>query len=132
MHYTTAIQCVEHDHSLPADVRIYSTSTDPILENNTVAFVIAKVFAPIGSTILLDAFYLVPLPGDRSYDDALPDIPISFVTTLGHVTRANDSSATSSLKTFVLDVLHQKIKIGDPITSYHTANLLQTSSEPQY
>ena len=67
-HYTTCIQCTD-GASLPAELRTYSTTADPILQDDTVAFVIAKCFFTTKETTLLEALYICKVPGNPTDDD---------------------------------------------------------------
>jgi hypothetical protein len=87
VHYTTCIQCTDCS-AAAADLRIYSPFNDSPLPNETVAFVIAKAYAPPGEIIQLEAFYLSPVPGDPSedeYDERAPNVQIPFVFAVGQV-----------------------------------------------
>jgi hypothetical protein len=88
VHYTTSLQCIDGS-ALAAELRVYTASaTEPILPDNTVAYVVAKCHFPIHEVALLDAFYLAKVPGDvndERYEDHVPDIPIPFVFGVGQV-----------------------------------------------
>jgi hypothetical protein len=91
VHYETALTCQEPP-SLPAELRNYSPVNDTVFQDDTVAFVMAKAYAPPGNVagnVLLDAIHVVLLPGDPlddSYDEHLPDFPYPIVLGLGTVT----------------------------------------------
>lgn len=92
-HYTTSIQCANHV-ALPANLRIYSSASDHLLADDTVAFVIAKAFVPANDVVLLDAYHIVDVPGnprDDAYQDSVPDVPIPFVVGVGEVIRTDES-----------------------------------------
>ncbi|KAJ6553864.1 hypothetical protein B0H10DRAFT_2446622 [Mycena sp. CBHHK59/15] len=97
---------IEYEH-LAANLRVYSGSGDAPLPDNTVAFVIAKVFAATGKTIELDALFVAPLPGDvddEHYQDNIPSLPV-FIYAVGHIP-ANHSAQTltDGSKTFTMTV----------------------------
>ncbi|KDQ23458.1 hypothetical protein PLEOSDRAFT_162504 [Pleurotus ostreatus PC15] len=86
-HYSTVIQC-SAGCSLPADVRIYAPLTTPALPDNTVAFIVARAHFPPDEPAALDAYHIIPMPGDPNsdaYEDSLPDCPFPFVFLIGHV-----------------------------------------------
>jgi hypothetical protein len=73
---------------IPLDIRIYSPTTDMIKADHTVAFIIGRV-AFSTATAQMDAFYLIPVPGDvdsDSYEDNIPDFPYPLLFGLGTVT----------------------------------------------
>ncbi|KAF8834996.1 hypothetical protein BDN67DRAFT_913797 [Paxillus ammoniavirescens] len=85
--YTTALQC-SSGVALPAELRVYSPFNDTMLEDNTVAFVVAKAHFPRNESVLLEASHVVPLPGDPSsdeYDNNLPNSPYPFIIGLSSV-----------------------------------------------
>ncbi|KAH9949771.1 hypothetical protein B0H21DRAFT_725800 [Amylocystis lapponica] len=89
-YYNTTIQC-RSGAMLPAELRVYSPPSDVILRDDTVAFVGAKVFAPLQATALLEAYCLYPCPGDPTSDDyesSIPDMPHPIVYGVG-VVRGN-------------------------------------------
>jgi len=93
VHYTTTIQCLDST-SIPADVRVYSSGTDMILADNTVAFVLAKLFIKQDRSAEMDAICLSQVPGDPesdTYEDSIPDVQIPFVFGIGQVSRLVDS-----------------------------------------
>ncbi|KAJ6625724.1 hypothetical protein B0H10DRAFT_2000340 [Mycena sp. CBHHK59/15] len=82
-HYQTSLKS-SNGHNIAAKLRIYSST---VLPDDTVAFVVAKVSVPTGQLVELDAFIVVPFPGDpRSpdYEDAIPEIPV-FLYGVGHI-----------------------------------------------
>jgi hypothetical protein len=86
-HYTTSLQCLDRG-AISADLRVYCTPADPILPNDTVAFVVAKCNLIPHETSLLEALYVTKVPGDprdESYEERVPDIPIPFVFAVGQV-----------------------------------------------
>ncbi|KAJ7063905.1 hypothetical protein C8F01DRAFT_1129751 [Mycena amicta] len=87
-HYTASIKTATNEY-LPAKIRNYAGPSDNPLPDDTLAFVVAKVAAPVGHTAMidLDAIALYALPGDPasdSYQDNVPDFPTFFFGT-GHV-----------------------------------------------
>ncbi|KAJ7073721.1 hypothetical protein C8F01DRAFT_1271494 [Mycena amicta] len=83
-YYDTTVKTIGGNF-LAARLRVYSPpSTGSALPDNTVAYVVAKVYAPAGhdSIIDLDALQIVLAPGDplsTSYQERLPEIPTFFV-----------------------------------------------------
>lgn len=94
-HYATAVVC-RQPPLLPAEIRIYSRSGDPLLPENTVAVVVAKGYVPAGDVagdLLLDALYIAPFPGNpadrQTYDNSLPDFHWPLLFGLGTVSGAS-------------------------------------------
>ena len=90
-HYTTAVVC-RTPPALPAELRVYSRSSDSCLPDNTVAIVVAKGYVPTGDIagdLLLDALHIAPFPGNASdpqiYDRMLPDFHWPLLFGLGSV-----------------------------------------------
>ncbi|KAJ7094929.1 hypothetical protein C8R44DRAFT_558927, partial [Mycena epipterygia] len=63
VHYITSLKTLD-DMYLSASLRVYSAAGDAALPDNTIAFVVAKVFAPTGKPIELDGLFMIPVPGD--------------------------------------------------------------------
>ncbi|KAJ7233633.1 hypothetical protein C8J57DRAFT_1729387 [Mycena rebaudengoi] len=89
VHYITSLKTPSDDSaSYPAaTLRIYSAAGDAPLPDNTVAFVVAKAFAPTNKPIELDALFLSAVPGDPNdddYDERVPDFPV-FIYGVGHI-----------------------------------------------
>lgn len=103
-YYTTSLRS-SNDVYVAATLRVYSGAGDAPLPDNTVAFVVAKAFAPTGKPMELDAFYVFPVPGDVNSDtydvsrssllicaglftayfqDNIPEIPV-FIYGVGHI-----------------------------------------------
>jgi hypothetical protein len=108
VYYTVGLQCLHPQSNLLGELRSYChSSTDPILPDNTVIFVVAKAHAPPNACVVMDSLYIAAIPGnpeDESYDDHVPDMCYPFVFCLGQVTRSLSATATSTLKTFQLNV----------------------------
>jgi hypothetical protein len=87
-HYDTTIACLK-DTFCPVDLRVYCPLTDDILPDNSVAFVIGKVFIQTGEQrSLIDAIHLNVFPGDVScptYQSTVPQFTYSFVYGIGSV-----------------------------------------------
>ncbi|EMD31001.1 hypothetical protein CERSUDRAFT_36819, partial [Gelatoporia subvermispora B] len=66
--YTTAVQC-SPSVALPAQIRVYSPQNDVPLADGLVAFVVAKAAFPLHESVLLDAYFVVPLPGDPTKEE---------------------------------------------------------------
>jgi len=66
-HYTTAIKTANGTF-LAAKLRAYSGSSSNPLPDNSLAFAIAKVFAPAGhdAVVELETLHFVPFPGDSA------------------------------------------------------------------
>ncbi|KAF8180462.1 hypothetical protein K438DRAFT_1680170, partial [Mycena galopus ATCC 62051] len=76
-HYTTALKSSDNVY-IAAKLRVYSAAGNTPFANNTIAFVVAKVFAPNGKPVELDALYISAIPGDVNspqYEDNVPDCP---------------------------------------------------------
>ncbi|KAF8483028.1 hypothetical protein JB92DRAFT_2763755, partial [Gautieria morchelliformis] len=61
---------------VPMDIRLYSPPGDGFLVDDTVACVVRRIFAPASGNVMMDAFSIIPYPGDASseeYDDNLPN-----------------------------------------------------------
>ena len=103
--YTTAIHGSLHPSSAPAKLRVWSTSSDVVYEDNTIIFVIAKLYTHTNNSILLDSMYIGNVPGDpesSTYEEAVPNIGGGpFVMILGPVVKVADTRA-SPLKTFTV------------------------------
>ena len=105
-HYTTSLQCVDGT-AAPTLLYVYSTSSDVLLPNNTVAFVIAKTWIPLHNIAILDALYLTKVPGDPNsemYKDNVPDIPIPFVQGVGQVTGCTNVLPGTKINCFPVNV----------------------------
>ena len=94
--YDTCLIC-SHPPSLPAELRKYSPSTDTILPDDTIAFVVAKAYVPsvdVSKTVLLDAMLLIPIPGDPSspdYDERTPDLYTPLIFGIGTVAASQEA-----------------------------------------
>ncbi|KAJ7049827.1 hypothetical protein C8F01DRAFT_1264872 [Mycena amicta] len=85
-HYTTAIKTANGTF-LAAKLRAYSGSSSNPLPDNSLAFAIAKVFAPAGrdAVVELETLHFVPFPGDSA--QGVPDAPSVFMA-VGNVPAA--------------------------------------------
>ncbi|KIJ12187.1 hypothetical protein PAXINDRAFT_14959 [Paxillus involutus ATCC 200175] len=100
--YTTALQCTS-GVALPAELRVYSPFNDTVLEDNTVAFVVAKVHFPKNESVLLEVSHVIPLPGDPSsddYDNNLPNCPYPFIIGIGSVPSRYETLSDGVSKAF--------------------------------
>lgn len=68
VHYTTSLKTLENSY-VAATLRVYSAAGDTPLPDNTIAFVVAKVFVPNGQPVELDALSFAPIPGDVNEAD---------------------------------------------------------------
>ncbi|KAJ7848796.1 hypothetical protein B0H13DRAFT_1571758, partial [Mycena leptocephala] len=91
-HYNTNIWCTNNT-AIPADLRLYTTSTTPILDDCTVAFSVctaqSTATTPGTNAVTLEALAFVVLPGNPNtdvYNDQLPDDRHSMVFGVGRVT----------------------------------------------
>jgi hypothetical protein len=104
--YATAIHGYHGDTAVPAELHVWTTSSDVFYPDNTIVFVIAKLFAPANDTFLLECLYIGNFPGnpdDPSYTDIVPEVDAGpFIVAVGQVIGAADSSRSSSLKTFTV------------------------------
>jgi hypothetical protein len=91
VYYDTCLICSQGP-AIPTELRKYSPVNNTTLQDDTVAFVVARAFAPprgVFGKVLLDAYHIVPMPGDPSsdsYDEQLPDFPNPLVFAMGVVT----------------------------------------------
>ena len=92
--YTSCVICSD-SISMPAEVRKYSTSKDIILQDKTVAYIVAKLnVPPAGGPILIEAWHVAPVPGDPSsdeYNSHIPDFLRPIVVGLGVVAAGPDA-----------------------------------------
>jgi hypothetical protein len=106
IHYDTSLLCIDGS-GITAELRTFSTTSDTILRDHTVAFVIAKCHFVPHQTALLEAYYIAHVPGNPNsdtYEDHIPDIPIPFVFCIGHVLGNVPMPDDSGLKSFALNV----------------------------
>ncbi|KAJ7620030.1 hypothetical protein B0H17DRAFT_1088843 [Mycena rosella] len=86
VHYTTSLKTLENSY-VAATLRVYSGVGDAPLPDNTIAFVVAKVFVPNGQPVELDALSFAAIPGDvdgANYQDQIPDCPV-YLYGVGHI-----------------------------------------------
>jgi hypothetical protein len=104
--YTTAIHGRLGDTAVPAELRVWTMASDVFYPDDTIVFVIAKLFAPANDTFLLECIYIGNFPGDpndSSYSDMVPEVDAGpFIVAVGQVIRPADSSRSSGLKTFTV------------------------------
>lgn len=80
VHYETIVQCSQSG-PISAELRKYSPPGESVLQNDTIAYVVAKAYMPppnMPRTFLLEAIHIAPEPGDPSsddYEDSVPDFP---------------------------------------------------------
>ncbi|KAJ7862451.1 hypothetical protein B0H14DRAFT_2204764, partial [Mycena olivaceomarginata] len=66
--YTTSLKSSDNVY-VAANLRVYSGAGDAPLPDNTITFVVAKVFAPTGKPVELDGLYISAMPGNvNSYE----------------------------------------------------------------
>jgi hypothetical protein len=118
IHYHSTVACLDA-LPIPADIRIDSSLSEPVLQDNTAVFVIGKVFVPSSGDhgpILIDSLQVAPIPGDpndhATYRRHIPSFPFPVVIAQGSVASANatDSSATLSFALAVSDYVHSSVK----------------------
>ncbi|KAJ7065167.1 hypothetical protein C8F01DRAFT_1124468 [Mycena amicta] len=103
--YNTAVKTNARNIFLAATLRVYTPPSTAPFSDGTIAYVVAKVYAPAGhhALIELDALQIVPVPGDpmlsASYQASIPDISTFFVGA-GQV--LSTASVPSGAKGFVL------------------------------
>ncbi|KIM57181.1 hypothetical protein SCLCIDRAFT_29026 [Scleroderma citrinum Foug A] len=128
--YTTSIQCTA-GIDIPAEIHIYSPYNDVPHPKDTIAFVIAKAFCPPNDTALLNAYHLIPVPGNPTETEYqmqhVPDCPYPFVSGIGAV------SSTEVLPDGVTKAF--SVLVGDYIrdgTKSSTVQCTFNSSKPQW
>ncbi|KAJ7895128.1 hypothetical protein B0H14DRAFT_3426271 [Mycena olivaceomarginata] len=85
-HYTTSLKLLDNVN-VAATLRVYSAAGDAPLPDNTIIFAVAKVYAPAGKPVDLDALYISAIPGDVNsdeYENTIPECP-TFVYGVGHI-----------------------------------------------
>jgi hypothetical protein len=131
VHYDTTVACLE-GLPIPADVVVECSPSQPLLRDNTAAFVIGRTFVPSCSEhgpILRDALQVSPIPGnpdDASYDTHVPSFPIPVVIAQGSVASASstDSCATLSFPLAVSDYVRSSVKRFTVLSVHHQPALL--------
>ena len=100
-YYETCVVCSD-DVSMPAEIRKYAPPKHPILQDDTVAFVVAKLNVPTATgpgssgTVLIEAWHVAPMPRDPTSDDynaGMPDFFRPLVLGLGVVAAGHDGLA---------------------------------------
>ncbi|KAH9916160.1 hypothetical protein B0H21DRAFT_886979 [Amylocystis lapponica] len=110
-YYTTTLQCSDGD-MIPAELRVYSPRDDVPHPDDTIAFVVAKLFVPLKGTALLDAYSVYAVPGDPAsdtYEASIPDMPYPFVYGLGIVRSKWGPLPDGTSKAFIVDV-HERVR----------------------
>ena len=117
VYYDTSVICSD-SVSLPAELHKYSPPKEPILANDTVAFVVAKLNIPQAAgkeskdpepqtgNVLLEALHVVPIPGDPTvdgYQAHLPDFIRPLIFALGTIA-ANPEGPADGVVIFPLAV----------------------------
>lgn len=105
--YSTSIN-PPHGDSVSAILRNWTPSSESFYPDDSIVFVIAKLYAPANQSFLLECLCLSNFPGDPehpTYGENIPDLDSGpFVIALGQVVRPADPSRQSLLKTFTLGV----------------------------
>ena len=82
--------------SLPVIIRRYTPSQQPILMDETVAYIRGSLHVPVNDTAMIDcnqAFVTAPgIPTDPGYQDCCFDMPCLYVYAIGQVTTHADLS----------------------------------------
>lgn len=113
--YTTTIQC-SAGIDVPAEIRVYSPYNDVPHPDDTIAFVIARAFCPPNDTAHLDAYHLVPVPGNPTESEyqsqRVPDYPYPFASGVGPVlgTEILPDSTTKTFSVAVSDYVRDGTK----------------------
>ncbi|KAJ7780442.1 hypothetical protein B0H14DRAFT_3164135 [Mycena olivaceomarginata] len=90
-HYNTRVWTLANT-AVSADLRLFASSSTPLLPDDTVAFAVCtaqSVLAGTSNSLILDVLTFIVLPGDPStdtYNDQLPDDSTSMVFGVGRVT----------------------------------------------
>jgi hypothetical protein len=106
VHYKTTIQCVSGTDA-PADLAVFASAKDPIANDDTIAFVIARAYLPANAEAQLDAYHLAVVPGDvndERYEDNIPNMPYPFVTGVGEVISRDKVLEDGNTHAFDVDV----------------------------
>ncbi|EKM58993.1 uncharacterized protein PHACADRAFT_25125 [Phanerochaete carnosa HHB-10118-sp] len=84
--YNTVIKSLgctgSHIFFISAELHVYSPHEDLPLPDDTVVFIITRVYAPIRTPVLFEAIHVYSFSGDPSkdkYDKHLPNIPLHFL-----------------------------------------------------
>ena len=117
IHYDTTVTCLE-GLPIPADLMVDCSPTEPVLQENTAAFMIGRTFVPSRSErgpILVDAVQVSLIPGnpqEPSYERHIPSFPIPVVIAQGSVASASstNSCATLSFPLAVSDYVRSSVK----------------------
>ncbi|KAJ7816642.1 hypothetical protein B0H13DRAFT_1663246 [Mycena leptocephala] len=101
-HYVTSVKSTSDDPDTypSATLRVYSAAGDAPLPDNTIAFIVAKAFAPTGKPIELDVLYMSAIPGDPNNDD----YEVRFRSQTVFLICLNFSALTDGSKTLVLSL----------------------------
>ena len=108
MYYITSINCAMLG-PISAELHRYSPPNDAVLADDTIAFVIAKVYVPpanVPGSILLEAIHIAPVPSDPTsdtYEDTVPNFHYPAVFAQGTVLN-NHQEKQSGLVTFPMNV----------------------------
>jgi hypothetical protein len=85
--YMTAIHGHYRDTAVPAELRVWTISSNFFYPDDTVVFVIAKLFTPTNNTFLLESLYIGNFPddlNDSSYIDIIPEVDAGpFIVAVG-------------------------------------------------
>ncbi|KAJ7934854.1 hypothetical protein B0H13DRAFT_2305312 [Mycena leptocephala] len=120
VHDVTSLKSTSNDIATypSATFRVYSSSSDAPLPDNTIVFVVAKVSAPTSKPIKLDALYLSAFHGDPNDDQY--DMGLHFIdTAVRLISSAQEHIPDCSV--FIYGVGH--------ILATHTPQVLNDSSK---
>ncbi|KAJ7710940.1 hypothetical protein B0H17DRAFT_1124021 [Mycena rosella] len=87
-HYNSNIWCTTANSRVPAEIRLYTSSTTPLLPDGTVAFAMCAAQLSANHRFFLDVPTLIVMPGDptsSTYDDHLPDENTAFTYGVGRI-----------------------------------------------
>ncbi|KAJ7689854.1 hypothetical protein B0H17DRAFT_1134783 [Mycena rosella] len=87
-HYNSDIWCTTANSRVPAEIRLYTSSTTPLLPDGTVAFAMCAAPSSANHCFFLDVPNLIVMPGDptsSTYDDHLPNENTAFTYGVGRI-----------------------------------------------
>jgi hypothetical protein len=98
--YESCIVC-SNSVSIPAEIYKYSPAKEVILEDKTIAYVVAKLNVPsVGGPVLLEAWHLALVPGNplsADYTFHIPDFEQPIVVRLGVVAAGPDGPPSGAV-----------------------------------
>ncbi|KAJ7051593.1 hypothetical protein C8F01DRAFT_1091325 [Mycena amicta] len=110
LHYFTGIKTVEGQYHA-ATIRVYCGASEAPLPDQTLAFAVAKMYAPAGpaAVVELDALTFCAIPGDATADDydySVPDVATyifgtGYIPSVGHAPIQGFKSFTLAVAEYV-------------------------------